>query len=644
VRNVGTERRQGRRTLPSASGKVGRLLRAGSRSLEVKGDLGAARRAFSAAAVEAETQGDPVALGEAALGLGGLWLSEHRSAVDAARVRAWRARALQQLDPATDLALRLRVREAAEADYPLGATGRILPALDAARARADPTILAEALRHALHGLLGPAHSATRLALADELVTVAAASSRPLDATLALMWRTIALFLAADPHADRALSEAHAHANASGHLAVVYVLSAIDVMLQIRAGRLSEAERLADACAERGAAVGDPDVSAWHAAHVGTIRWFQGRAEELVPRLRDLVSSPTLSEPDDSLLAGLAAAAVQRLRRTDLNRLPASSVWLVTLFAVVEAAHLLADVDTAAEAYQLLRPFAALPAMASFAVICFGSVEHSLGVASMTAGDLDRAVDHLRRALVRDEALGHRPAHLMSCAVLAVALDRRGREGDAEEARALIADVGRGAPTLGMAAWLARWGFESVVAPATVEGSSCVREGRGWRLSAAGRSAWVADSLGMGYLAELISNPGKEIAAVDLARSEASSSPVDFAASHELLDDAARAEYRARLVDLSADLQEAEANADLERAARLHAEYDWLVTEVEHATGFGGRSRQFPSDNERARTAVRKAIKRALAAIGKADEQIRREVEASTVTGSRCTYRPRSPDP
>jgi len=45
---------------------------------------------------------------------------------------------------------------------------------------------------------------------------------------------------------------------------------------------------------------------------------------------------------------------------------------------VEAAYLLVDVDLSARAYDLLRPYARLPMMASIGVACFGSVQHALG--------------------------------------------------------------------------------------------------------------------------------------------------------------------------------------------------------------------------------------------------------------------------
>ena len=132
----------------------------------------------------------------------------------------------------------------------------------------------------------------------------------------------------------------------------------------------------------------------------------GRLGELLPMLTELVSSSTLSEIDHATLAALAVAAAQAgdwlraagalatLCGRDLGDLPRSSSWLVTMNGIVEAAHLLDDAETSARAYELLLPFADLPMIVSLGAASLGSVQHALGVASLTAGEIDRAAGHL----------------------------------------------------------------------------------------------------------------------------------------------------------------------------------------------------------------------------------------------------------
>ena len=58
-----------------------------------------------------------------------------------------------------------------------------------------------------------------------------------------------------------------------------------------------------------------------------------------------------------------------------------------------------------------------------------------------------------------------------------------------------------------------------------------------------------------------------------------------------LDTQAKAEYRARLEDLRADIEEAEAFNDPERAARAREEMDFIAQELSSAVGLGGRDRR-----------------------------------------------------
>lgn len=89
--------------------------------------------------------------------------------------------------------------------------------------------------------------------------------------------------------------------------------------------------------------------------------------------------------------------------------------------------------------------------------------------------------------------------------------------------------------------------------------------------------------------------------------------------HAVLDTQARAANERRARDLAEDVAEAESHADLARAERLRLEFDALVAELERATGLGGRSRSFAGPAKRARTAVRKALKRVLDEVEAGDQ-------------------------
>jgi hypothetical protein len=231
----------------------------------------------------------------------------------------------------------------------------------------------------------------------------------------------------------------------------------------------------------------------------------------------------------------------------LADLPRSGSWLVTLYGIVEAAHLLSDWETADEAYRLLRPFAHLPIAAGPAVSCFGSVEHALGLAQLTLGEHERAAEHLQRAVRHNTAMGHLPAAALARQRLAAALKQHG-------------------------------GGQGPAAPV------CRRQGRVWRIQAAGRIVEVEHCRGMAYLAVLLANPGQEISAVRLAT-------VPRAA--------------ARTGDIG--------------------------------IGLTGWVRTLPSAEEQARTAVGKAIRRALQRIADADPELGRLLTAGVRTGKQCSY-------
>ena len=150
-----------------------------------------------------------------------------------------------------------------------------------------------------------------------------------------------------------------------------------------------------------------------------------------------------------------------------------------------------------------------------------------------------------------------------------------------------------------------------------------REGEFWAIAFPETSFSLRDSKGLLYIARLLAVPDTEIHALDLvsglkaeggavatqqanvaAAKRVTSSP--FGAAGEVLDQAAREEYRQRLADIDAEIAEADWWNDSERAVRLQVERDFLIQELANATGLGGRTRNASSASERARISVTKA--------------------------------------
>jgi hypothetical protein len=269
---------------------------------------------------------------------------------------------------------------------------------------------------------------------------------------------------------------------------------------------------------------------------------------------------------------------------------------------------------------------------SLGVTCFGSTQHALGVAALTTRQADLAVEHLTAAVQQNLALAHWPALLASRQRLAQAHLLRGAPGDADAARRELDLAAAEAAAIGLP-----------VPDAPVAGSpaaavaQCQRMGRKWRLALRNRSVLVEDSIGLAHLAVLIANPRQEIQAADLVAGVAGLTPGDAGAAQPVLDHEAIAEYRNRLKSLDTEIDQPD--ADPARVARARAERAWLVAQLSSAAGFAGRTRAFPDQPERARVAVGKAIRRALARITEADPVVGEHLRQTVHTGVRCSYWP-----
>jgi adenylate cyclase len=181
----------------------------------------------------------------------------------------------------------------------------------------------------------------------------------------------------------------------------------------------------------------------------------------------------------------------------------------------------------------------------------------------------------------------------------------------------------------------------------------LREGEFWSLTYEGALVRLKDSKGLRDIARLLATPGREVAAVDLASGahggagRAASTIADLglgieADAGEALDAEARAQYRSRLADLEAEISEAEANDDPERASRAREEREFLLAELGAAVGLGGRPRRLLDPAERARKAVTERVNEAIRHIEKVHRGLGRHLRRSVRTGSFCVYDPAEP--
>jgi DNA-binding response OmpR family regulator len=185
-----------------------------------------------------------------------------------------------------------------------------------------------------------------------------------------------------------------------------------------------------------------------------------------------------------------------------------------------------------------------------------------------------------------------------------------------------------------------------------------REGEYWTIAYQGTVCRVRDTLGLRYLAFLLSAPHRQVHVLDLVASVESSlenaapegkDPAVLEESGvrvsrlgdagEILDSQAKATYKRRLEELREELEEAQAFGDQERIARVQQEIDFLTEEIVSGIGLGGRDRRAASAAERARVNVTRAIKAALQRLSTHHSALGLYLTCTINTGTFCSYTP-----
>lgn len=179
----------------------------------------------------------------------------------------------------------------------------------------------------------------------------------------------------------------------------------------------------------------------------------------------------------------------------------------------------------------------------------------------------------------------------------------------------------------------------VSAQSILAGNVLQQRGEFWQLSFAGETKFLKDSVGLGYIARLLMEPGRDIPAVTLLAARAGIDPlVTTGSSGEVLDDQAREEYGRRYRELQEELQAAKENNDLGTIEKLEGEMEQLTNELANATGLGGRSRK-KTDIEKVRKSVSMAVSRDINRIGKEHEALGRHLTTSITSGLTFRYAP-----
>jgi tetratricopeptide (TPR) repeat protein len=422
-----------------------------------------------------------------------------------------------------------------------------------------------------------------------------------------------------------------------------------------------------------------------------LRREQDRLEEVAPSVRaavdDLPGYPlllTMVAYLDARLGRPAAAteALERLAADGYSAIPWDWGWIFAVTYLAETALLLGNRRRAREIEALLEPFANLLGSAS-GEGSSGPVSRVLGLLAALDGRLNEALARLEKAARQSTWMGATLWETRVAVERAAILVQRNAPGDRDTALVLLSAALETARDLGLvaiereaesvAAELAMTDSgvaasaddaEPEITPAaggaTAPAAKFHREGDTWAIDF-GSPFRLRDSKGLRYLAVLLADPGREFHALDLAARVDGPSGGDGGGALspgsalgdagltlqagesgvDILDNEAKAAYRSRLRELSAELEEAEAFNDPARAERARQEIDALEAELGAAFGLGGRARSAISPAERARQSVSKAIRDSLRRIGDHDVALHGHLARSVRTGIFCSY---DPDP
>jgi tetratricopeptide (TPR) repeat protein len=566
-----------------------------------RSDLAAQR--FGAAADASRAAGDAGRLAWAALGLQTLG---YRSGAQNAEVLDLLREASRRLEAdGGPLALRSRVLAALArtlrhgSDHLPGAevTRVAQRAAQLAAAADDPGALATAKLAVHDAMWVPGTAAARLPVIAEMLDAARASGDNDLVAQARLLRAAALLELGDPAGrDELLSYVTLAANL-GHARGRWGALTRQATFAQLAGRAGEAARLGEQALELGLAIGEPDAAGC---------FFTSRWSLVALGVREPADGMDPSDPLWQMFPVLRAwpHAARGEAAAAAAALGDFSVLDITLWTGVEALAAAAVVFAVAGSdaqrswvYERLRRYAGTHVVVGGCASYHAAVDHHLGALAAALGDTAAAEVHFRAALAMHERLG-----------------------------------------------AAGWARLSEQALAGLQAAPACRQANEMRLVNGvrllcyhGRQVQLPDSKGLGDIAALIAAHGADVHVLTLVGHGLARMGAD-----PVLDETAKAAYKARLAGLAGEIEEAEEAGLPGRAEALRSERDALIRELAAAAGLGRRDRKLGDEAERARKTVSARVRGALAKIGQVHPELAGHLRSSLRMGTLCSYSPAEP--
>ena len=474
-------------------------------------------------------------------------------------------------------------------------------------------------------------------------------------------RAMTLLAIGEPEAFSSEVDALATAGAASRLPeAIWLADALAALRATVQGRFDEAHDAMERALATGCRMQLPNAAGVYASQ--RIMWhaFQGRLAEIAPEIEAFVDS----HPGGAGWRPYRAAA--RLAGGDV------------VAARTEFQSLLARGLGPAERGVMSRSY-----LAGLAALCIGlrdrehapmlydriaqrtdvwSVDgcHAMAPWALTLGGLARlcgrsadAARHLEDAIGLGRRMSSPPIVARAQSMLAsLRLSLQPDDEERERIATMLVDAAQCARELGLRDVAARVGrLQGKLTGQDAEHSANAfrRDGDVWLVRYAGVNLRLKDGKGPRYLATLLGTPGREIHVLEFGATAAP--PASRGALHGLsigapgasIDDApdhrARREYRARLDDLRAELEEAEQFADIGRAEQLRVELDQLMVQL---AGRLGSRPVLRSPAETARKAVTKVLRTQIGKLLDVHPALGRHLRDTVQMGTVCVYAPPSP--
>lgn len=519
---------------------------------------------------------------------------------------------------------------------------------------------------------GPGGAREREVLTAEMEEVSRRSADTGTEALAASFRWVALLELGDPGYLAQVRAFVAAAERDGSLRLRISLLVDQAIIATTTGRFDEAEALLAQLSDTDGQ-GHADFAFMRYHLDWALAMQRGRfdeADRLLAQLEarehpylPLIQAITAVERGDADAALRLVADAEARSEHDPYPTSVTRLWL-RLRAQLAAAT--ADPGRCARAREALAPYRGEWAMSLWGCDVSGPLDLWLAEVDAAERRWDDAVAEYTAAAESADRMQARPWAVRARAGLARALTGRNAPGDAQLAAGLRDLVRREAAELGMVHLAAgasgapddlagvRPGGPDV-APAdrvgpdvTPAGTGCEfrRDDATWRLRYAGRTVHLPDAKGLRDLHELLSRPGTDIPAVELADPPGGAAGVAARrmGADPVLDETAKAHYRRRLAQLDDALDAAARRDDPARRAALESEREALLAELRAAAGLGGRSRRLGDDGERARKAVTARIRDTLRRLDELHPELAAHLRASVSTGNACGYHPDTPLP